>query len=78
MKKLCILLVLITYHYTDYTIPVSHGYSASQEIPHILHECSLMCLQELNTGPHPEPDESSPHFPILEWYLRILLETTVR
>jgi len=26
---------------------------------------SLSCLQEPATGPYPEPDESSPHFPTI-------------
>jgi hypothetical protein len=28
-------------------------------------KCSLPCSQETYTGPYPEPDQSSPYYPIL-------------
>jgi len=41
--------------------------SARQEIPRLLlePEGSLPCSQDPDTGPYPEPDEYSPHLPIL-------------
>jgi hypothetical protein len=42
------------------------GRSTSQEFPNVLLEPEglLLCLQEPDTGPYPEPDESSPYHPI--------------
>jgi hypothetical protein len=43
------------------------SHSASQETPpsFMKPQGSLLCSQEPATGTYPEPDESSPHYPIL-------------